>query len=128
MTKVMLSLLVAVTVGLQSCQKSDSKPDSASNNGNNNGNGNGNGNGEGVDQDEQEALEEIAKLTKEQCQQAFQKLADFYKATEGMTEEQRKAFFDNIVNEALLHGQPPPPRPPAIDSKVYKALEACAKG
>ncbi|MBK8204495.1 MAG: hypothetical protein IPK68_20060 [Bdellovibrionales bacterium] len=124
MTKIMLSLLVALTIGLQSCQKSDSKPDNASNNGN----GNGNGNGVGVDQDEQSALEEIAKLTKEQCQEAFQKLTDFYKATEGMTEEQRKAFFDNIINQALQHGQQPPPRPPAIDSKVFKALETCAKG
>jgi hypothetical protein len=54
-------------------------------------------------------------------------LADFYKSTEGMTDEERMEFFDNIVNEALLHGQPPPPKPLAIGSKVFKALEACAK-
>ena len=69
-----------------------------------------------------QALIEVAKMTHQQCQQNFQQLGDFYKATEGMTDEERRAYFQQLTQGI----NPPPPPPPAVCSAVYQALQKCA--
>ena len=81
-----------------------------------------------AEKDEQTALDQIAKMTQAQCRDSMQQLNQFYQATRSLTDQQRKDYFEQLVQEAKSRGQEPPPPPPTMGGRVFLALQACAKG
>ena len=71
-----------------------------------------------------QALTDIAKMTRQQCEQNFQQLESFYQATQGMTEAQQQAYFQQMTQGIV----PQPPPPPPMCSVPYEALLKCASG
>lgn len=75
-----------------------------------------------------EALQEISRMSQQQCRDALYLNTLFYLETENMTEEQRRDVFPQFVQQVESMGIHSPRPPPPPDSEIATALRACAEG